>query len=267
MITYFVLFTIAIVLHELGHYGLAKCFGIRVRRFCIFYDLGFPLVRIGKRRATELCVGWLPLGGYVTFDDPEKKPYDKRNFWGHKPWKRLVVYLGGVAVNLLVAYVCLFAWANVVIKPEYHPSTISVMKMAGEVTVERMDDYRHSFVEYYFSSSRMEPEQAKVKQTGNHPARKQQADHHRVSQHEGPTSHTLSLQFLLWHFSGINLILFMLNLLPVPPLDGAKALFSLYEMLFRKPVNKKVQIIVCACGSLLVIGWMLFDIYSFIRRL
>ncbi len=59
----------------------------------------------------------------------------------------------------------------------------------------------------------------------------------------------------------------MPNLLPIPPLDGAKALFSLYEMVFRKPVNKKVQIIVCVFGSLLLIGCTLFDIYSIIRRL
>ncbi len=267
MITTFVLLTLAIILHELGHFGLAKCFGIRVRRFCIFFDLGFPLLRIGKRWATELCVGWLPLGGYVTFDDPDKKPYDKRHFWGQKPWKRLGVYLGGVAVNLLVAYVSLFAWVNVILKPENRPATISVMKMAGEVTVRRMGDIRHSFIVDHIPGSKAE--QRKVVPPRKHQGRVHQSDtdQHKVSQHADSASGRLPLPIWLWCFADINLIFFMLNLLPIPPLDGAKALFSLYEMVFRKPVNKKVQIIVCAFGSLLLIGCTLFDIYTIIRRL
>ncbi len=56
-----ILFFISIVLHELGHFAAAKCFGILVTRFYIFFDWGFHSFSTGKRFATEYRSDWLPL--------------------------------------------------------------------------------------------------------------------------------------------------------------------------------------------------------------
>ena len=53
---YLLLLALAIIFHELGHFVIAKCFGVRVKRFCLFYDAGFCLYSTGKRFATECLI-------------------------------------------------------------------------------------------------------------------------------------------------------------------------------------------------------------------
>ena len=56
-------FSVLIILHELGHFAVAKAVGMRVERFSLFFP---PLLwkRQGKGE-TEYAIGALPLGGYV----------------------------------------------------------------------------------------------------------------------------------------------------------------------------------------------------------
>jgi regulator of sigma E protease len=102
-----------IVLHELGHFAVAKAVGMRVERFSLF----FPPKLFGfKRGETEYVVGALPLGGYVKITgmnpeelgqlDPEGA---RRAYYAQPPWKRIVVILAGPGVNLLIAFVLFWA--------------------------------------------------------------------------------------------------------------------------------------------------------------
>ena len=67
-------FMLLVLLHEGGHFFFAKLFGIRVKKFCIFFDPGFNIgsrhftgnVKLFSLHGTDYCLGWLPLGGYVT---------------------------------------------------------------------------------------------------------------------------------------------------------------------------------------------------------
>ena len=61
---FFLSLLILIILHELGHFTMAKLFGVRVEKFYVFFNPWFSLwkKKIGK---TEYGIGWLPLGGYV----------------------------------------------------------------------------------------------------------------------------------------------------------------------------------------------------------
>ncbi|MEI7472904.1 MAG: RIP metalloprotease RseP [Chitinophagaceae bacterium] len=105
--------SILVVLHEFGHYITAKWFKCRVEKFYLFFDPWFSLVK-KKVGDTEYGIGWLPLGGYVKISgmideslDKETlklppKPYEFRS----KPaWQRLIIMLGGVTVNVLLAFV------------------------------------------------------------------------------------------------------------------------------------------------------------------
>lgn len=73
---------------------------------------------------------------------------------------------------------------------------------------------------------------------------------------------SVSAQHFLWRFARINLILFLFNLLPIPPLDGAQTLFSTYELIFRRPINEPLRIVLVLGGTALLIGMMAFDILS-----
>ncbi|HET6996690.1 MAG TPA: RIP metalloprotease RseP [Chitinophagaceae bacterium] len=113
-------FSILIVLHELGHFLTAKRFGCRVEKFYLFFNPWFSLFK-KKIGETEYGIGWIPLGGYVKISgmidesmDKEQmklppKPYEFRS----KPaWQRLIIMLGGVTVNVILAIIIfiLIAW-------------------------------------------------------------------------------------------------------------------------------------------------------------
>jgi regulator of sigma E protease len=101
-----------IVLHEFGHFAVAKAVGMRVERFSLF----FPPKLFGIRRGeTEYAIGALPLGGYVRITGmtpDELRTTDARiavrGFAMQPPWKRIAVILAGPFVNVLIAFV-LFA--------------------------------------------------------------------------------------------------------------------------------------------------------------
>ncbi|MGH2577453.1 MAG: M50 family metallopeptidase [Solirubrobacterales bacterium] len=137
-----------IVLHEFGHFVVAKWTGMRVERFFLFFP---PKLWSVKRGETEYGIGAIPLGGFVkiTGMNPEElEPRDtsetpreagllervesvdqepgpgvsrpgeplspellKRAYYNQPVWKRIVVIAAGPAMNLLIAFVILFALA------------------------------------------------------------------------------------------------------------------------------------------------------------
>jgi regulator of sigma E protease len=103
--------SILIVLHEMGHFVLARIFKVRVEKFYLFFDAGFSLFR-KKLGDTEYGIGWLPLGGYVKISgmidesmdrEQMKKPPQAYEFRSKRAWQRLLIMLGGVMVNFLLA--------------------------------------------------------------------------------------------------------------------------------------------------------------------
>lgn len=140
-----------IILHEGGHFLFAKLFKTRVNKFYLFFDWKFSLFStympwfrrmIGKEpvpkkengeyeyRGTEYGIGWIPLGGYVQIDGMIDETQDKDKlsaepqpweFRTKKPWQRLLIMLGGVLMNFIVAFfiyaMVLFAWGKEYVKP------------------------------------------------------------------------------------------------------------------------------------------------------
>lgn len=122
------IFGLVVIIHEFGHFIVAKWSGIRVDEFAI----GFP-PRLGgfKRGETTYSINLLPLGGYVRMPgengetvDADGKP-DPRTFGAKPAGKRALVLLAGVTMNLLLAIV-LFAAAEAVGRVEYRPVIASV---------------------------------------------------------------------------------------------------------------------------------------------
>lgn len=103
--------SILVVLHELGHFIPAKAFKTRVEKFYLFFDVKFSLFK-KKIGETVYGIGWLPLGGYVKIAgmidesmDTEQmaKPPQPWEFRSKPAWQRLIIMLGGVTVNFLLA--------------------------------------------------------------------------------------------------------------------------------------------------------------------
>ena len=105
--------SLLVLLHEGGHFFFAKLFGVRVDKFYIFFDWKFSLFKFKPKNSdTEYGIGWLPLGGYCkiagmideSFDTEQmKQPVKDYEFRAKPAWQRLLIMIGGVLVNFLLA--------------------------------------------------------------------------------------------------------------------------------------------------------------------
>ncbi len=92
-----------VVIHELGHFLAAKAFRVKVLEF----GIGFPPRIKGlswKRGETEYTLNWLPIGGFVRMLG-EEDPADPRSLAAAVHWKRLVILVAGVAMNVALAFI------------------------------------------------------------------------------------------------------------------------------------------------------------------
>lgn len=105
--------SILVLLHEWGHYITAKWFKCRVEKFYLFFDPWFSIFK-KKIGDTEYGIGWLPLGGYVKIAGMVDESMDKEQmklppkpweFRSKPAWQRLIIMIGGVTVNVLLAFV------------------------------------------------------------------------------------------------------------------------------------------------------------------
>jgi regulator of sigma E protease len=118
--------SLLILLHEGGHFFFSKLFGVRVEKFYLFFDWKFSLFKFKPKNSdTEYGIGWIPLGGYCkiagmideSFDTEQmKQPEQPWEFRTKPAWQRLLIMIGGVLVNFLLALfiyaMILFHWGD-----------------------------------------------------------------------------------------------------------------------------------------------------------
>ena len=112
--------SLLVLLHEGGHFFFSKLFGVRVEKFYLFFDWKFSLFKFKPKNSdTEYGIGWIPLGGYCkiagmideSFDTEQmKQPVQNYEFRAKPSWQRLLIMIGGVLVNFLLA---LFIYAQI----------------------------------------------------------------------------------------------------------------------------------------------------------
>lgn len=113
--------SLLIVLHELGHFIPAKLFKTKVEKFYLFFDIKYSLFK-KKIGETVYGIGWLPLGGYVKIAGMIDESMDKEQmaeppkpweFRSKPAWQRLIIMLGGVTVNFILAIIIYIGMAYV----------------------------------------------------------------------------------------------------------------------------------------------------------
>ncbi len=128
--------SILVVLHEMGHFFFSKLFHVKVEKFFMFFDPYFHLFSTRdkwftrlfprfKNNETEYGIGWLPFGGYVKIagmidesmdKEQMKRPVKDWEFRAKPAWQRLLIMIGGVLVNFLLALfiyaMVLFTWGE-----------------------------------------------------------------------------------------------------------------------------------------------------------
>lgn len=250
MLLYLFLLPLSLVVHEIGHALMAFVFKVRVNKFCIFFDPWFRLLDTGKRFKTRFCIGWIPLGAYVRFgssdgDDNNRSvlPPDLH------PLKRVMISIAGALTNLLVAYICIFAWVG---SHEFKDSELSLGQQIASTNYIVGSEAKSTFssISGYWmpqDNNISKPIEQSVKTITV--KKKATSNHWRT---------------FLWGFACLNLFLAIFNMLPIPPLDGSQTLYNLYEFVLHKPVGRGFQIIAGAIGILLILGANVTDFIRYV---
>ena len=121
ILQFFASLSLLVLVHEFGHYLMARIFKVRVEKFQIFF--GNPIVKYKPKNSdTEYGIGWLPLGGYVKIagmidesldQEQMKRPVQDWEFRSKPAWQRLLIMIMGVVFNFIFALLlyCVLSFA------------------------------------------------------------------------------------------------------------------------------------------------------------
>ncbi len=118
--------SLLVIIHEGGHFLFSRLFKVKVEKFYIFFDPWFSLFKFKPKNSdTEYGLGWVPLGGYVKIAgmidesmdlEQMKQPPQPWEFRSKPAWQRLLIMIGGVVMNFLLAIfiysMILFHWGD-----------------------------------------------------------------------------------------------------------------------------------------------------------
>lgn len=111
ILIFFLVLSVLVFIHELGHFLFAKLFKVKVPEF----GFGYPprLAKLGRWRGTDITLNWVPFGGFVKLfgesdDGNELSPEDKKVSLVYKPrWQQLLVMFGGILFNVILGWMLL----------------------------------------------------------------------------------------------------------------------------------------------------------------
>lgn len=247
-----------IFLHELGHFYTAKKYNMPVSEFSI--GMG-PLIYSTKYNGTQYSIRAIPIGGYVSIEgmleiskddkefshmsDEEIKIYNERGFNSKSKLKRLVVLLAGIFMNFLTAIIALFI-LGLVNKANLIEAFNFSIKVFIFVFVNTLESLKNLITGVVSVKNLVGPIGL--------PALV------RVAVNEAGYISLLNI------FALLSINIGILNLLPIPALDGGRVIFIIMEALGIK-VNKKIEEKLQIFSMILLLGLMVFVFYNDILRL
>ena len=130
--------SLLILVHELGHFFVAKACGIRVLEFSMFMG---PKLLAFKKGETQYTLRLIPMGGYVKMEGEETASDDPRAFSKQKIWKRFLVLAAGSTMNIVLAFVLMSSYtmaAGVITNRVDSFGEDSPLQQAGMVSGDRL---------------------------------------------------------------------------------------------------------------------------------
>jgi regulator of sigma E protease len=227
---------ILIILHELGHFVLAKKFGVRVEEFGIGIPPRLKGIKIGE---TLYSVNLLPIGAFVKLQGEQSSDTAPGSFGSISIWKRMMIVLGGVVSSWLVAIIIFTLLAGTVGLPigeasPPHEAPVQGILFTGKLTAQILGMFANII-------------------TGNMPVS--------ADDFMGPVGVINVLQDSLLYgiapffflLGVIAIFLAIFNTLPIPALDGGRFMFLAIEAVTRKPVPDKVaQVLIMSSFAVLI---------------
>ena len=229
------LYFVSIMVHEIGHWLPARLLKFDTPVF----GIGLPckrFLRVGKFWETEFRITpFLLLGGFIKYggEESDKSPI----------WKRAVVLIGGPAMNFLLAVTLLFTLLAVIGQKREGPTTATGQpvaytlrippRLAAQIATTLTVDYTRQTLRAYGQLAHVLPRPANAPPAGS-------AVIGPIGiVRSGASAYKSGFDQFLLYLALFNVNLFVINLLPIPILDGGGLLFLLLELLLGKPVSRQ----------------------------
>ena len=264
MLTFLGIIVLVVFVHELGHYLAARAVGVAVDSFSI----GFGKVLLKKKLwGTEWRISMLPFGGYIKprgEQDYYNKSGDPESFWAVSSWKRAFIAVMGPVFNLLMPWPLYFLllvgqpYPDVVVPEGAQAHRIGVVEAAGYAHKVSLKMY--SSIWEAATMPRQEP--MGIKEVGGPVAVYEFTESARKRSVE-----TGDWGFLIDWIAFFSINLGVINLLPIPVLDGGHIVMSTVEGIRRKNLEAKTRNVLNIIGAVLVLSLMVVAITSDVLRL
>lgn len=237
-----------IIIHEGGHFLVAKLCKVKVKEFAI----GFGKVIWQKQgKETKYTLRLIPLGGFCSMEGEDEESDAEDSFSKASVWKRMAIVLAGATVNILFGILVYFILVSTVLIQFADPTkdTISNRLSYGA-------QYTGTFILSIFES-------IKMLFTGG-VSTDQMVGIVGISDIVVQTTGVLNYIYLL---AVISVSLGVTNLLPIPALDGGKILILLIEVIRRKPMKVETEAKIQLLGFSILFALFIFVTYNDILRI
>ena len=237
-----------IIIHEGGHFLIARLCKVKVNEFAI----GFGKVIWQKQgKETKYSLRLIPLGGFCSMEGEDEESDAEGSFSKASVWKRMAIVVAGAIVNILFGVLVYFI-------------------LISTVGIQFADPTRDTILNRIYYGSRATGtfilsifESIKTLFTGGLSA-DQMVGIVGISEVVVQTTGILSYLQLL---SVVSISLGITNLLPIPALDGGKIIILLIEIIRRKPMKIETETTIQLIGFSILIALSLFVTYNDILRI
>lgn len=246
-------FGILVGIHELGHFLTAKACGVRVEEFSI--GMG-PALFKRRRGETLYAIRAVPFGGYCAMTGEDGDSDDPRSFVNQKLWKKLIVLFAGSFMNFLLGFIIIFILVEVWNDAPLWP----VIRHSFEICIE--------FVKLVWQSLGMlfNGQAGITDMSGPVGIVDMMVDTANAAE---STAYAVSDLAYFGAFIAVNLA--VMNLLPIPALDGGRIFLllvtALIEAVTRKKLNPKYEMYINGAGMVLLLGLMAFIMFHDVWRI
>lgn len=230
-----ILLGILVIIHEGGHFVVAKLCKVKVNEFSI----GFGKILLSRQKGeTKYCLRLIPLGGFVSMEGEEEHSDAEGSFSNASILKKITIVSAGAIVNILFGLLVYFLLIT------FHYG----IEIAAKSTINYIGALGDSI---------------RILFTGGTT----------IDDLAGPVgvativSQTSSLTDFIYLLSVISLSLGITNLIPIPPLDGGKILIYIIEFIKRKPLKEETSLKIQMAGFMFIIGLSVFVMYNDVARI
>lgn len=237
-----------IIIHEGGHFLVAKLCKVKVNEFSI----GFGKT-IWKKQGKETLysIRLIPLGGFVQMEGENEESEDKRAFSNVSISKRIAIVSAGAIVNIVFGILVYFVLVSTVGLQFVDPAKDTILNRIYYGGIQTKE-----FVLSLFESVKM--------LFTNGISADQMTGPVGISQIVVQTTTFTNYIYIL---SLISVSLGITNLLPIPALDGGKIVLLLIEVVTRKKIKVETEAVITMIGFVLIIGLALYVTYHDVIRI